>query len=276
MADYMRITALVEPVHPEALPTILAEYDARLAQAPDDVVALTGDSFALWVDFQYPQAIHVLNHLLEVSPDDPYGTLLRGSSRVLKGLNKDKGIADLERAIVLAPASPDVRWIVADAYTYGQPDPERAFAEATLALDGGLDTARVHAILGAALNAFGEVEAAATHIQRHLELVTTELVSTAPLAAGDSAALDLVPGRTYAIPVAATAGQTISVSTRSHDFVDSIALLLGPDGSLVLGSDDANAYFAAFDLVAQETGTYLLQVTSFESVSTGKLVVTRA
>jgi hypothetical protein len=32
---------------------------------------------------------------------------------------------------------------------------------------------------------------------------------------------------------------------------------------------------AAFDWVAQETGAYRLQVTSFEAVSTGKLVVTR-
>jgi hypothetical protein len=144
---------------------------------------------------------------------------------------------------------------IPDAYTYGQSDPERAFAEATLALDGGLDTPRVHAILAAALHAFGELEAAATHIQRHLELVTTELVSTAPLAAGDSTALDLVPGRTYAIPVAATAEETISVSTTSRDFVGSIALLLGPDGSPVVGSDDVNAYFAAFEWVAQETGT---------------------
>jgi hypothetical protein len=34
-------------------------------------------------------------------------------------------------------------------------------------------------------------------------------------------------------------------------------------------------YFAAFDWVAEETGTYMLHVTSFEAVSTGELVVTR-
>jgi hypothetical protein len=43
----------------------------------------------------------------------------------------------------------------------------------------------------------------------------------------------------------------------------------------VLGSDDSHLYYAAFDYVAQQTGTNLLRVTSFESVSTGELLVTR-
>lgn len=175
----------------------------------------------------------------------------------------------------LSPTSPDVRYIVADAYTYGLPDTERAFAEATLALDWGLDTPRVHAILASAYNAFGDLEAAAGHIQRHIELVTTELITTPALPEGDSLALDLVPGRTYDIPVGATAGQTISITTSSRDFWDSIAVLLAPDGSPAVGSDDDSAYFAAFDWIAPATGVYRLRVTSFESVSTGELVVSR-
>ena len=136
---------------------------------------------------------------------------------------KEHGIADLERALELAPDSADVHYIVADAYTYGSPDPERAFAEASIALERGLDTPRVHAILAFAQLAFGNDAAAATHIERHLELVTTELLTTAPLAAGASVSLDLVPGRVYDVPLPATAGETISVATSSRDFVDTIA-----------------------------------------------------
>jgi hypothetical protein len=105
--------------------------------------------------------------------------------------------------------------------------------------------------------------------------VTTELVTASPLVAGNALALGLVPGRTYEIPIPATAGETISISTSSRDFWDSIAVLLAPDGSPVVGSDDANAYFAAFDWVAPASGTYRLQVTSFEAINTGELVVTR-
>ena len=274
-ADYARITAVVEPVHANALQTVLAGYDDRLAQAPDDLAALTGASFARWVDFQYPQAIQVLNHLLDVRPDDPFGTLFRGSSRVLRGVTVAWGVADLERAIELAPTSPDVRFIVADAYTYGRPDPERAFAEASLALQWGLDTPRVHALLGAALNAFGETAAAAGHIATHIEQVTTELVPTSTLDSGETLTVDLVAGRTYAMPVPVVAGQPISVSVGSKDYWDSIAVLLSPDGTPVVGSDDESAYHAAFDWIAEQTGTYWLHVTFFEAVNTGQLVVTR-
>jgi len=274
--DYQRVTAVVLPVHPDAKATILAGYAARLSVAPDDVRALTGASFARWWFFDYPQAIHLLQRILDAHPDDPYATLLRGSARLLHGVNKAGGAADLDRAIALAPDSPDVRVIVADAYTYGAwRDPERALAEATLALDWGLDTPRVHAIIAASHNVFGDLAIAAAHIQRHNDLVTTELLPAPALAPGGSLSLDLVPGRTYAIPIAVTAGQTISIATGSHDFWDSIAVLQAPDGTPVVGSDDARKYFAAFDWVAEETGTYTLQVTSFESVSTGTLVVTR-
>ena len=276
--DYARVTALVLPAHPDAKNTILDGYAARLATKPDDIAALTGASFTHWWFFEYAPAIHLLNRLLGVRPDDVYGNLFRGSNRLLLGATRSGGVADLERAIALAPTSPDVRFIVADAYTYGQPDPERAFAEATLALAWGLDTPRVQAILATAYLAFGDLLSAAAHIQRHIELVTTELLTTSPIAAGTSLALDLVPGRTYEIPVAAIAGQTISITTNSpsHEIYDSILVLLAPDGSPVVGSDDYNKCFAGFKgWVAGVTGTYRLQVTSFESVSTGELVVTR-
>jgi len=273
--DYARVTALVEPAHPDAEDIIIAGYAARLAVTPEDIPALTGASFARWWFFDYAQAIHLLNRLLGVRQNDVYGNLFRGSSRLLQGATRAEGMADLERAIALAPQSADVRFIVADAYTYGQPDPERAFAEASLALAWGLDTPRIHAILAGAYLAFGDDLTAAVHIQRHIELVTTELLTTSPLAAGASLSLDLAPGRTYEIPVAAIAGEKISVMTISRDFTDTILVLFAPDGTLVVGSDDYKNYFAGFERVAGATGTYRLRVTSFESVNAGTLVVTR-
>ncbi len=274
--DYARLVAFVVPVHPDAERTILAGYDARLTSAPKDISALTGASFARWCFFDYPAAIHLLNQLLGIQPDDVYGNLFRGSSRLLQGASRADGEADLERAITLAPRSPDVRYIVADAYTYGgQFDPERAFAEATRALEWGLNTPRVHAILATAYLSFDELAAAANHCHRHIELVTTELLTTSAITAGTSLALDLVPGRTYEVPVMAIAGAPISILTSSHDFIDTILVLLAPDGSPVVGNDDYKQYFAGFKWVTETTGTYRLLVTSFESVSTGELVVTR-
>src|SRR5262249_14801113 len=151
----------------------------------------------------------------------------------------------------------------ADAYTYGLPDPERAFAEATLALDWGLDTPRIHAILAAAYLAAGNQTAAAIEIEEHIDLVTTQLLPAPPLGAGASLSLGLVPGRTYATPTPANAGATISITTGSRDFYDTIMVLLAPDGTPVVGSDDAHFYFAAFEYVAPVSGNYRLLVTSF-------------
>lgn len=107
---------------------------AGSAITPEDIPTLTGASFARWWFSNYAQAIHLLNRLLSVRPDDVYGNLFRGSSRLFRGATRAEGMADLERAIALAPQGAGVRFIVTDAYTYGQPDPERAFAEASLAL----------------------------------------------------------------------------------------------------------------------------------------------
>ena len=150
LRDYGRVTAQVLPVHPDAASTILAGYDARLSAEPGNIVALTGASFAHWWLFSYAQATHLLNQLLAERPNDVYGNLFRGSSRVLRGAT-NAGVVDLDKALALAPENPNVHFIAADAYTYGLFDPQRAFLEATLALNGGLDTPRVHAILASSL-----------------------------------------------------------------------------------------------------------------------------
>ena len=274
LRDYTRVTAYVLPVQPDAANVISTSYAARLSADPLNVAALTGASFARWYFFQYAQATQLLNTLLSVSPDNVYGNLFRGSSRVLGG-SAVFGVPDLDRAIELAPQSPDVRFIVADAYTYGLPDPNRALTEATLALTGGLDTPRVHAILGSAWHALGDQALSAWHVARHIHLVTTELLSAPTLGVGVSLDLPLVPGRVYEIPVPVVAGEMLSISTGSHDYWDTILVLLGPDGTPVVASDDAKQYDAALDWIAPATGTYTLRTTFFESVNTGVVTVVR-
>ena len=272
--DYTRITAFVLPLNPGAITQIVHQYEDRLAANPDDIHALTGQSFAYWYDFDYAAAIHVVNHLLDVSPNDIYGTLFRGSSRFLRG--RTGGATDLSRAIELDPESPDVRWIVADAYTYGAlPDPQRAFDEATFALDGGLNTPRVRAIRAASYLAFGDLAAAGAEIRIHLELVTTELLVTSALPPGSSINLDVIPGRVYEVPITVAAGETVSILTSSKDYWDTILVLLAPDGTPVLGSDDYKSYFAGFVWVAPSSGTYRIRTTFFEAVNTGAVLLSR-
>lgn len=272
--DYTLVTAFVVPVHPDAQQLIFAGYNARLETAPGEIAALTGLSFAYWWDFDYPTAMKVLDQLVALQPNGVYANLFRGSSRLLKGTRRAEGVTDIENAIALDPSSPDVRFIVADAYTYGYtPDAQRAFDEAMTALNGGLNTPRIRAILAASYFAFGDMAAAAGQINIHLDLVTTELVGTAPLAAGSSTNLAVVPGRTYEVPIVVAAGESVEIITSSRDFWDTILVLLASDGTPIVGSDDYKLYYAGFKWVAPAAGTYRLRVTSFESVSTGELLL---
>jgi hypothetical protein len=87
--------------------------------------------------------------------------------------------------------------------------------------------------------------------------------------------LGVVPGRVYEVPVAVTAGQKLTILTSSRDFWDTILVVLAPDGSPVVGSDDTVKYYAALDWTAPGTATYRIRVTSFESVNTGDLIIER-
>ena len=276
VGDYTRVTARVLPVHPDAASVIFAGYAQRLAASPTNIPALIGAAFAHWWYFDYRRAIDLIDTYVALRPNDLFGRLFSGSSRLLSGTEFDRGAADLETAIALAPTNPHVRFIVADAYTYGAPDPQRAFDEASLAQQLGLNTPRILAILAASHNAFGDVELAAFYIDQHIERVTTETLTTAPLAEGRWMDLEFVPGRTYEIPLPAKAGDPISLSTHSNEIWDSILVLLAPDGTPIVGSDDFWKYFAGLDeWTPDQTGTYRLLVTTFESVSTGEMKVTR-
>jgi tetratricopeptide (TPR) repeat protein len=275
LRDLARVIAYVVPVHPDAADIIHAGYKARLDADPQNIPALTGAIFARWWSYQYPATIQLANQLLGVRPNDLFGHLFRGSSRLLHGSQVTAGVADIEYALALAPGSADVRFVVADAYTYGLFDPDRAFAEASAALGGGLDTPRVHAILATVYLAYGDQLSAAAQFARHFELVTTELLPAGPLASGGALTVALVPGRTREMSVAAVAGETVSIRTTSADMWDTIAVMLAPDGTPVVGGDDFVKYFAGFDWVATATATYRLRVTSFESINTGAVTVTR-
>jgi len=91
--------------------------------------------------------------------------------------------------------SPSGRFIVADAYTYGNVrDRQRAFAEASFELAGGLNTLRIRVIFASAYLTLGNQLAAAAKFRMHIELVPTQLVQAARFTAGATLTLPLGPG----------------------------------------------------------------------------------
>jgi tetratricopeptide (TPR) repeat protein len=275
--DYAQVTAKVIPIHPDADQQIYDHYAQRLAQRPNDRPALTGVSFAYWWYFEYQKSLQVLHKLLKKYPNDRYAVLMRGSSRVLSGTQSNQGLDDLDDAIRLDRQNPHVHFIVADANTYGAQDYNTAFVEANLALCGGLDTPRLHAILAVCYADFGNEAAAAEETQTHIAMVTTDYVNLPPLQVGEVEQRSMVPGQTLVIPIDVVAGEPIKIVTDSPtgEIWDTILVLLAPDGTPLKAADDVIDYFAAIDWPAPAGGTYHLLVTSFEAVSTGELSVSR-
>lgn len=277
LADFSRIVANVVPTQPAAIDEMLAEYQDRLTQKPLDIPALSGGSFVHWCYFDFDIAAQLIDRLLTVRPHSPYGIMMRGSIRTLSGSDPDGGVLDLDTAIAVDRWNPHVRFIVADAYTYGLPDACRAFWEANLAILWGLDTPRLRAILAAAFFEFGFPQLAAKELDRHIDVVTQAIVTAPPLATGDTQVLDLVPGRTVEIPIQVVAGSTLSLVTDSPsgEISDTIMVLLNSNGVPVTGNDDANGFYAAFDYEVSVGGTYTLLVTSFEAIGTGQMTISR-
>ena len=276
-ADYALLTAVVIPEDPTAPDTILASYDTRLAASPNNVPALTGASFARWAFFDYEGSLALAGTLLSLNSNNLYAKLFRGSNRLFLGENVSGGRADLDAAISLSPWNAHVRYIVADAYTYADPNPSRALTEASNALQWGLDTPRVHAILAASYFASNNQSSAAYHLDQHIDLVTDDLDYTSSLSSGGSKTLELVPYQTYQIPLPVTSGQTVSIRTSSpnDEIFDTILVVLDCNGNPVTGNDDFTDFYAGFDWVAPSTGTYYMRVTTFEGVGTGGILVQR-
>lgn len=277
MLDVSRFNALVVPADPDAADWILEHYEARIAADSNDTVALTGGSFAYWWNFDYATALLHLQTLDNIAADDPYAVLFRGSARLLSGVEQAEGEQDFAYALLLDTFNPHARFIVADGYTYGLPEPNRAFIEAALARLGGLETPRVNAIFAACFEAWGNMPVSAYYLRRHIDQVTSNLVVQAPLGNNKTRDVQFTPGMTVEIPVTIQAGKKFRVETSSpsDEVYDTVAVLLTSSGIPLTGSDDTDEYFAAFQWTAPVSATYKLRVTTFEAVSTGLVRIRR-
>jgi len=71
---FSQVSRLIESV---ANALITHQLYAADSTAPNNIPALMGASFARWVYFDYLGAIHLLDHLLDLEPANPYGNLFR-------------------------------------------------------------------------------------------------------------------------------------------------------------------------------------------------------
>jgi hypothetical protein len=274
LGEVTQMQRVVIPAIPDAFDQLLAAYEAQLAASPDDLIALIGYSFAQWWVSDYAGATATYDRLLGVLPDNAYATLFRGSSRLFDG-DTDGGELDIARVLELAPNSPDAHFIAADALLYALGDVTRAGEQAALARDLGLVTPRVNAILATAAMADGDEALATQYFAEHIAGATTGYVDTEPLAAGGSLTLDFTPGVAFRVPLEVAAGETLTVLADSPDGVDTLAVLLGPEGALVTSNDDYTDLNAGIVRTLDAAGVYTLVLGTFEGAGTGSVTLQR-
>ncbi len=125
----------------------------------------------------------------------------------------------------------------------------------------------------------GETERAAGDFALYVALNAAEVVDGDPLRVGREVTVSMSEGLVFQLPFSADEGDKITISAVSPDgSVDPLLVLLDPEGSPLIGSDDTdaanldfNASVEAFE--APEDGDYLLLVTHAGGGSEGRVQV---
>ncbi len=275
LRNYTEIAIHVIPETPNAVEQIIDAYRTTLDSDPENIILLTGYSFALWWVSDYEAALIEIEKILAVEPDNFYALMFHGSTSFFLE-DFETGERDFARVLELVPENADIHFVLADAYTYAVGDMEKALEHGLLASELGLDTARLNAILGTAYFYLGDEATAIPYFARHIERATVETIEQADLEKEQAITLNMIPGQTYRFLVEVAADETLKISTTSDtDAVDTIMVLLAADGTLVTGNDDSVELNAGFEKVIEEVGIYTLLLSSFEGAGTGEVNIIR-
>ncbi len=256
--------------------TAAADFERMLELDPENVSALGVIAYSYIDTADDDNGLVYVNQILDLDPENLEFLATRAQLFGRSG-DIESAVADMDRLIALDPENAglfeDLGWLLLRAARYEQAI--SAFDDA-LAMDPTLE----FSVLGRATSetALGDVATGAASYSDYIDMIALEALD-AELVDG-TAMVEMNDGSVYRLPLELEAGQTIDVSAISADTsVDPLVLLLGPDGTPLLGNDDVderagdyNAGFSGFE--APESGSYTLVVTHSGSGSAGPVDVT--
>lgn len=273
LSDYTEIMRVVIPKSPNALVELNDMYSKALSTSPASLRHLIGMSFGLWRSYQTDEALLQIEKILRIDPKNHFGHLFYGSSKFEKGEQK-AGEDSFAQALATLPVSADTHFIVADAYLYSLGDYKRALESVRKAVELGLDTPRTDAIFATTYFNLGDLQKSLEYLTKHIERVSAETVIVAPLARGGTQSLNVVPNTKFKIPMSIQAAQNIRVEASSVDSIDSMMLLIDPNGKVVAGNDDLVGFNAGIETSITSIGNYTLVLATFEGAGLGRVTVT--
>ena len=231
---YARVTAVVTPVHPDAQSIILAGYAARLETAPNDIASAHGRELCSLGVLRLPGSHHCLDHLLDVEPTIHYGLPV---SRLEPAAQRPRGERRRCRSRLRSRSRPKVP--TCDT-SWPTPTPTACSIRSVLS-----PKPRSRSKPGSTRPAFTRFSAAPIprfETWRPQRPTSTDTSGSSPRSCcrqphfpRASVDLDLPPGQTYDLPLVVSAGEKVSIVTSSHDYWDTILILLGLDGSPAYG-----------------------------------------
>jgi tetratricopeptide (TPR) repeat protein len=241
----------------------LKDLEASITAAPDLPNAYSQRARLYLLTGQYQDAVKDYDKLIELAPDYSPGYAGRALANTRLG-NADEAVSDYDHFIELEPNN-------AGAYSerailkLGQAKYDAALVDMNAAIKLQPDDPSFYLQRGIVDLALNEQPAAAADYLAWIRKQETRSVDGDPLQPGESQVLVMQQGLSYELPFEANAGQkvTLTASARENSKTDPLIVLLDPNSTPILVSDDSGSgsYDSAIkDFVIPANGTYTLVV----------------
>lgn len=205
-------------------------------------------------------ALQDFNRAIELNPTYPDFWLNRGILHQILG-DWDLALADYEEYVQLDPTNAEAFLSIARVYL-AHNDYPKALSALDSAIDLTPDDPELYIFRGSVNLLAEQFVPAAGDYSDWLQLINTIEYDESPITAKtDQRTLNMTYGALYNIPFSAESGDRFAV-TASSPSVDSLIILLSPDGNPIMANDDGGRGLNAFivDFTLPEDGTYTLLV----------------
>ncbi len=224
----------------------------------------------------YQQAIEDYTRSLEIGG---YYEAFAHHNRGLAYYNLERyeeALADFDAAIALDSAYAHAYYM--RGLTYQKLDRhELALENFNRAIELDPENSNFWLVRGIFYEEAGSSDQAAADYWQYIQRMEAERL-VVDLPADNILSLELSLGRVYAVPIAGSAGESLTVRTdfvRDTDLVDPILVLLGPDGEALVGDDDSGGGLKSLisDFILPTSGAYTLVISHAGGGSYGSVTV---
>jgi tetratricopeptide (TPR) repeat protein len=252
------------------------EYTAQIESNPADMIAYQLRAFTYWFTSQDEMALADYEQLLSLDPQNALFYALRGSSNLHIG-NAENAAEDFDRALALDSDNAHIHRIIGASYAQTG-ETELALGYLNQAVELAPDDAFTYMFRAFVHEIHEDFDVSARDYARFIDLRARERTVEKTLQPDSEIVLPMTSGRVYEMPIEAKAGEVLTIWATSPRFdVDTLILLLGPDGEPLIGSGDILLFESTNSLIegfaVPANGTYTLLVTHSGGGSEGEVEI---